>query len=111
MSEQLSDYTLKAMDKVIRRNPILIKTAVELHQSGQIPPNCYVLDYDAHKHNAKAEVEEANKHGIKLYYMSKQTGRNPFICKGIVDTGFRGMVCVESQEAKSIYRRIEVGCQ
>jgi len=100
----LDNFNIKAMERNINQNPKLIEAAVELHQSGKIPPNCYVLDYDVHLHNAKVMVKEAEKYGISLYYMSKQTGRNPFICKAAVNAGFKGIVCVESQEAKSIHR-------
>ena len=49
-------------------------------------------------------MREAKKNKVSLYYMSKQVGRNPLICKGVLDEGFRGVVAVEVQCAKSLHR-------
>jgi predicted amino acid racemase len=98
------DSTTRYTDILIERNPGLIEAAVKLHQSGQIPPNTYLLDMDNHRRNARAISREARKFGISLYYMSKQAGRNPIISKAVLDEGFNGLVTVEAQEAKSLYR-------
>lgn len=98
------DVNIKYTDFLIKRNPGLVDAAVELHQTGQIPPNTYLLDLDAHRRNARAAAKEAKKNGLSLYYMSKQVGRNPVICKGVLDEGFRGVVAVEVQCAKSLNR-------
>ncbi len=92
------------MDTLVKRNPGLIDAAVELHQSGQIPPNTYLLDLDAHRRNARAVAREARKNKVSLYYMSKQVGRNPLICKAVLGEGFRGVVAVEVQCANSLHR-------
>ena len=50
--------------KTIRKNPGLIKFAGELHQSGQIPPDTYVLDLDMIGQNALNFSKEANRVGL-----------------------------------------------
>jgi predicted amino acid racemase len=92
------------MDSLVKRNPGLVEAAVMLHQSGQIPPNTYLFDLDAHRKNARVIVREAKKNGISLYYMSKQVGRNPLVCKAVLGEGFRGVVAVEVQCANSLHR-------
>lgn len=92
------------MDALIKRNPGLIDAATSLHQSGQIPPNTYLLDLDAHRRNAAAVSREAKENKLSLYYMTKQIGRNPLIAKAVLDEGFRGVVAVEVQCAKSLHR-------
>jgi predicted amino acid racemase len=92
------------VDSLIRRNPLLLQTAIKLHQSGEIPQDTWILDLDAHVNNARATVEEAKKYNLHLNYMSKQMGRNPLISQAVVSKGMDGVVAVESQEAKSLYR-------
>jgi len=88
------------LEKTIDRNPNLIKAAFYLHQEGVISPDTYVLDYDMILENAKMMKKEADKYGIKLYFMGKQIGRNPLICKALVDMGFEGAVAVDYKDAK-----------
>jgi predicted amino acid racemase len=107
ISEQLNlgyDQNVRYMDQTIEQNPGLIEFAAELHRRNEIPVNTYVLDLDAHKNNAKAMKEIADKNGIKLYYMSKQTARNPLIAHAVVNTGFEGLVVVEPQELNTLVR-------
>ncbi len=49
-------------------------------------------------------MKEARKNDLSLYYMSKQVGRNPIICNGVLQEGFRGVVAVEVACAKSLNR-------
>ncbi|MFI5420915.1 MAG: alanine racemase, partial [Nitrososphaerales archaeon] len=92
------------MDNLIRRNPLLIEAAIPLHRSRQIPPNTYLLDLDAHRNNARAIIREASRYGVSNYFMSKQIARNPIICQAVINEGMRGVVAVESQEARSLHR-------
>ncbi len=92
------------MDNLIRRNPLLIETAIPLHRSRQIPPNTYLLDLDAHRNNARAIIREASRYGVSNYFMSKQIARNPIICQAVINEGMRGVVAVDSQEARSLHR-------
>jgi predicted amino acid racemase len=92
------------MDQTIERNPGLIEFAAQLHRRNEIPVNTYVLDLDAHRHNAKAIKDAADRNRIKLYYMSKQTARNPLIVHAVLNTGFEGAVAVEPQELDTLVR-------
>lgn len=88
------------LDIVEKRNPTLLKAAMELHKNGEILPDTYVLDLDAIFKNGEMLLEEAGKYGIKLYAMTKQFGRIPFIGKKLVDMGFQGVVTVDFKEAE-----------
>ncbi len=57
-------------------NPELIEFALELHKSGQILPDTYVIDLDMVRKNTMAMVAEAKKNNVELLYMTKQIGRN-----------------------------------
>ncbi len=88
------------LEKTIRRNPALIKTSFELHQSGQIMPDTYVIDLDTIIENAKNIIQSAKKHDLKMYFMLKQLGRNPIIAKELIKLGYSGAVAVDFNEAK-----------
>lgn len=103
-SEAGWDQNVRYLDLVVKKNPNLVLFAAELHQRNLIPVDTFVLDLDAHVHNAKAMIAEARKFGIKLYYMSKQINRNPIVTQAIVNTGFNGVVTVEPQEMRSLVR-------
>lgn len=62
-----------------RRNPALIDAAVALHRSGQIDPDTYVIDRDAVGRNSAALAAAADEHGIGLWFVAKQYGRNPLV--------------------------------
>jgi predicted amino acid racemase len=100
----VDELNTKYMDSMVDRNPGLLDAAFQLHQSGQIPPNTYLLDLDAHRKNARMMVDEAGKHGVSLYFMSKQINRNPVVCKAVLAEGFRGVVAVEMQCARVLHR-------
>ena len=88
------------LEKTIRRNPALIKTSFDLHQSGQIMPDTYVIDLDTIIENAKNIIESAKKHDLKMYFMLKQLGRNPIIAKELIKLGYSGAVAVDFNEAQ-----------
>lgn len=88
------------LEKTIRRNPALIKTSFDLHQSGQIMPDTYVIDLDTLLENAKNIIQSAKKHDLKMYFMLKQLGRNPIIAKELIKLGYSGAVAVDFNEAK-----------
>ncbi len=92
------------MDQTIEKNPGLIEFAAELHRRNEIPVSTYVLDLDAHRNNARALRETADRNGVKLYYMSKQIARNPIISHAVLNTGFEGLVVVEPQELNTHVR-------
>lgn len=83
-----------------KKNPKLIEASFQLHQSGKILPDTYVVDMDTFRENARKMLEEANKVHIDLYFMLKQLGRNPYIAKALVKLGFTGAVVVDFKEAQ-----------
>jgi predicted amino acid racemase len=62
------------LDAVQQRNPGLVRFAAELHCSGAIPPNTFVIDLGAVRRNARRLAERARTLGLDLYYMAKQIG-------------------------------------
>jgi len=88
------------LDVTKRRNPDLIKTGVNFHQSGKIPPNTYIIDVDLLRENTKKLVETAEKHQFELYFMLKQLGRLPEIAKIISESGINKAVAVDFDEGK-----------
>ena len=50
--------------------------------------------------NAEKILNEAKKFGIKLYYMTKQIGRNPYLGKKLQEMGYSGVVAVDFREAE-----------
>lgn len=87
------------IDIVQKKNPDLIKVAIDLHQNGEILPDTYVLDVDAILENGRALCKKAEENGIKLYAMTKQFGRVPYLAKKLVEIGFAGVVTVDFKEA------------
>lgn len=88
------------LEATLRRNPKLIDAAFKLHSEGYIEPDTYILDLDTILENAKAIKNEADKYGIKLYFMTKQLGRNPYISKELMKLGYEGAVAVDYREAQ-----------
>lgn len=87
------------LNKTRERNPRLLDAALALHASGQIRPDSWVIDLDTLLSNAALILDEAEKYGITLYYMTKQIGRNPLIASRLQDLGYRGAVAVDYKEA------------
>src|SRR5690625_521093 len=83
-----------------RKNPDLIKTGVNLHQSGEIPPNTYIIDVDVLKENTRKMSRVATDNGFELYFMLKQLGRLPEIGHLIVENGIEKAVAVDFDEGK-----------
>lgn len=87
------------LDQTIRRNQKLLETAFRLHQSGQILPDSYVVDVDTFLENSRKMLEIAVQNHIRLYFMLKQIGRNPYLAKELVNLGYSGAVAVDYREA------------
>ena len=92
------------LEQIARKNPMLIKAAAQLHQSGQIPPNTYVFDADTFEENGRKIREEAERYNLKLYFMTKQHGRNPELFRRVVKPGAKETVCVNMQCARTLHR-------
>jgi predicted amino acid racemase len=83
------------LDALMSRNPRLISAAAELALSGEIPANTVVLDLDAIASNGRAIRATAEKHGLSLYWMLKQVGRNPLVAEALVASGSAETVSVD----------------
>jgi len=92
------------LKQIARKNPRLIKISSQLHQSGEIPPNTYVFDADTFEENGRKIRSEAEKYGLKLYFMSKQHARNPELFRRVVQPGAKETVCVNMQCARILHR-------
>jgi predicted amino acid racemase len=92
------------LEKTQKENRNLIHCACTLHQKGLISPDTYILDYDMIRRNAAAMAAEAKRLGVKLYFMTKQIGRNPMIAKMLLSLGFDGAVVVDYREAEIMIR-------
>lgn len=93
------------LETLVRRNPSLVRAAVDLHQAGQIPPNSYVLDLDAIQRNARLIKEAADGAGVHVYPMTKQVGRNPLFVQALTRAGMPKMVCVDWMEVDMLARQ------
>lgn len=91
------------LNKLIKRNPDLIKTGVLLHQRGLIPANSYVLDIDTIRENARLMAVEGKKHNLNVFAMTKQIGRNPVAIRAIMESGIEAAVCVDMNDARPVY--------
>lgn len=94
------------MNKTWERNRPLVETAFNLHRSGALDPDTYLVDLDALLANAAAIKDTADRNGVHLYFMLKQLGRNPEIARMLTGLGFDGAVAVDFREAFSL---IEAG--
>jgi predicted amino acid racemase len=92
------------LDLTERRNPALIRAAAQLHQSGAIPANTYVIDLDSVRHNARVMAEEAKRVGIRTYLMTKHYNRNPLVTHIALDAGLDSTVAVDVQCVQSLIR-------
>ena len=87
------------LEKTIRRNRPLIEAGFQFHQTGAILPDSYLIDVDTFKENARNIWNQANSQNIKLYFMLKQVGRNPYLAKELIKIGYEGAVVVDFREA------------
>ena len=83
------------LDVLRRRNPQFVNAAIALHQAGELPANCFVLDLDAVEENARLFKAEADKFGMKTFAMTKQVGRNSGFCQAVMDGGILKSVAVD----------------
>ena len=80
-------------------NPQLVRQAVELHQTGAIPPGSYLLDVDTVRANAEGLAVHASGHGMRLFFMSKQIGHNGEAVDAIRAAGIDKTVAVDGRSA------------
>jgi predicted amino acid racemase len=89
------------LDVLRRRNPEFLRAVVDLHQSGALPPNAYVLDLDAIGANTRLIAEEAARLGLQAYAMTKQLGRSPSAIETIRSNGIAAGVAVDMACARA----------
>lgn len=85
-----------------RSNPAFLRAVTELHQSGHIPANSYVVDLDAVAENARHIIGEAREYQLTVFPMTKQYGRNPIVNEALARAGADGFVAVDMQCARPI---------
>ncbi len=91
------------LDVLRRRNPAFIEAVMGLHQQGLIPANAYVLDLDAVEANARVLKSEADKHGLKIFAMTKQVGRASSFCAAVRRGGIDKAVAVDMACARATH--------
>lgn len=91
------------LEALIRRNPAFVEATIDLHQSGALPPNSYVLDLDAIRANLEVIVAEAKRCGLTVFPMTKQLGCNPEVLRVCTETGIESFVAVEAARARIIH--------
>ena len=65
------------VNQLRKKNPALVNAVFDLHQTGQISPDSYIIDVDTFMENASYIAKTAEAYGIRLFFMLKQVGRNP----------------------------------
>ena len=83
------------LDIIEKRNPKLVEASVELHQSGAIPPDCYVVDLDMLRKNVKKIKVSVEKLGLNCFVMTKQFNRNPSMISLFIEEGLDKFVAVD----------------
>lgn len=85
-----------------RRNPALLRAAIGLHQADKIPAGSYALDLDAMRRNAEVLSRSAQRHGLRIFGMTKQFGRNPEALAAIHEGGIDEGVAVDLDCARAL---------
>ncbi|WP_119698657.1 alanine racemase [Microbacterium halotolerans] len=92
------------LNNLISQNPAFARAAIELHQSGELPPDTYVIDLDTLAENAKMMTTEAHRLGLDVVAMTKQFGRNPDAIRTLKNNGVDSFVAVDLEGARAIHR-------
>lgn len=87
-----------------RRNPRFVEAAIALHREGRIPANAYVLDLDTVEANARGLKAEADRHGLRVFAMTKQVGRSSGFCRAVQRAGIDRSVAVDMACARATHR-------
>lgn len=90
------------LDTVLARNPELAEAAAALHRDGAIPPDTYVVDRDAVEANAELMAEAAERHGLGLWFVVKQFGRNPELIRAVARHLPR-FAAIDAPEARALH--------
>jgi predicted amino acid racemase len=90
------------LTNLVRQNPAFAQAAIELHQSGDLPPDTYVIDLDMLGTNAEILCSEAHRLGLDVIAMTKQFGRNPVALETLRTNGVDSFVAVDLTCARAI---------
>lgn len=90
--------------QLIEENPKLLHYGMKLFHEGMVEPDSYLIDLDTLLENAKKIITKAKVLDIKLYAMTKQFGRNPYIAKKLIELGYEGIVAVDFREAETLHK-------
>lgn len=93
------------LERARQLNGELIRLAVELHQTGAIPPASYLIDTDAVQANATMLATQSARHNLRLFFMSKQIGHNPETVAAIRKGGIDKTVAVDGRSAELLSRQ------
>ena len=91
------------VNTLLRNNRALLDSSFTLLRDKLIQPDTYVIDVDCLRQNAAHIQHTAVNHGIELYYMTKQFGRNPYIASELDKIGYAGAVAVDWREALALH--------
>lgn len=83
------------IDILIRRNSRFLESLRDAHQLGLVPANTVAIDTDAVAINARLISEEAIKHDLKVFAMTKQIGRNSDVSRVLLNSGIDKAVAVD----------------
>ncbi|HZX06655.1 alanine racemase [Kribbella sp.] len=92
------------LKNLVAHNPAFAAAAIELHQSGELPPDTYVIDLDMLGTNAQTLCSEAHRLGLDVIAMTKQFGRNPLALETLRTNGVDSFVAVDMTCARAIDR-------
>jgi predicted amino acid racemase len=92
------------LKNLVAQNPAFAAAAIELHQSGELPPDTYVIDLDMLGTNAQTLCSEAHGLGLDVIAMTKQFGRNPVALDTLRTSGVDSFVAVDMTCARAIDR-------
>jgi predicted amino acid racemase len=92
------------LSNLVEQNPEFARAAIDLHQSGALPPDTYVIDLDMLAQNARLITDEAHRLGQEVVAMTKQFGRNPIALETLRANGVDSFVAVDLTDAQAIHR-------
>ncbi len=88
-----------------KENKKLIDISKSLWEEGRVEADSYIVDLDTLFDNGRKILAKGREKNIKLYAMTKQIGRNPYIGKKLVELGFEGIVAVDYREGEELIKQ------
>lgn len=90
------------LDTVLARNLRLVDCAAELHRTGAVEPDTYVVDLDAVEANAALLAKAARRQGLGLWFVAKQIGRNPELVQAVA-LHLPRFAAIDVREARTLH--------